>query len=154
MKRPAKPPPPRPARKKRQRLFPKPDPNPPPPPPKPPRRPNPIHNPTDQLRMTVKVMIAGGIKQSDVAQVLAISIPTLRKHYRREIDIGAAEVAARVITSIITMATTGKNFQAAKYYTQARLGWSEKITVEGQGDAMGFAKLVEVLEQRRKRPEG
>lgn len=100
----------------------------------------PPYVPTDKERLTVKVMVAGGIKQVAIAGVLGISGPTLRKHFRREINTAAAEIGAQVVHSLITMAVGQKaapgrsalppNFHAAKFYTQARMGWSEHITVD------------------------
>jgi hypothetical protein len=87
----------------------------------------------------VKVMVAGGIEQLSIAGVLGISHVTLRKYFRREIATAAAEVGAQVVSSLITMAIGQKpapgrpavapNFHAAKWYTQARMGWSEHIVV-------------------------
>lgn len=106
----------------------------------------PEYVPTEKDRLTVKVMVAGEIKQAAIAGVLGISLKTLRKHYRREIDTGAAEIGAQVVSSVITMAigrparrATDKapaqsavqpNFNAAKWYTQARMGWTEHIVVD------------------------
>jgi hypothetical protein len=99
--------------------------------------------PTDKDRLTVKIMVAGGIEQSAIALVLGISAPTLRRNFRREIDTGAAEVAGQVLAPLIAMAVGQKaapgraalpaNFNAAKYYTQARMGWSERIVVDDAG---------------------
>ena len=104
------------------------------------KRGQPPYVPTDKDRLTVKVMVAGGIEQSAIAGVLGIALKTLRKHFRREIETSAAEVAAQVVASLITMAVGQKaapgrsalppNFNAAKYYTQARMGWSERIIVD------------------------
>jgi AraC-like DNA-binding protein len=94
----------------------------------------------------VKVMVAGDIKQKDIAGVLGISRPTLRKHFRREIDTGMAEIQAQVVASLVTMAVgrparrgTDKvpaqpavpaDFRAAKWFSQARMGWTERIIVD------------------------
>jgi hypothetical protein len=117
---------------------------------------------TDKDRLTVKVMVAGGIEQVAIAGVLGISAPTLRKHFRREIQIGAAEIGAQVVTSLITMAvgkpsrrateTTAAqpaiapNVNAAKWYTQARMGWSEHIVVdEGKVSDTPMRVIVEFV---------
>jgi hypothetical protein len=90
--------------------------------------------PTDKDRDMVRVMVAGGILQTDIGKVLGISHVTLRKHFRREIDVGAAEIAGRMVQSLVTMAlgteTEQPNFNAIKWYTQAKMGWSEKVVVE------------------------
>jgi hypothetical protein len=116
----------------------------------PPSAKRPAHRPeyeaTDKDRLTVKVMVAGGIDQVAIAGVLGISKPTLRKHFRREIDTGMAEIGAQVVSSLITMAigrparratetipaqaAVLPNFNAAKWYSQARMGWTETIKLD------------------------
>lgn len=128
----------------------------------PPKRGQPPHVPTDKDRLTVKVMVAGGIEQVDIAGVLGISGPTLRKHYRREIDTGAAEIGAQVVASLVTMAVgrPGRratentaaqsaippNFHAAKWITQARMGWSEHIVIDpGKPSDTPMRVIVELV---------
>jgi hypothetical protein len=106
----------------------------------------PVYEASDKDRLTVKVMVAGGIEQTAIAGVLGISGPTLRKHFRREINTGMAEISAQVVSSLITMAigrpgrrgtdtipaqaAMPPNFNAAKWYSQARMGWQEHIIVD------------------------
>ena len=100
----------------------------------------PPYEATEKDQVTVKAMVAGGIKQAAIAAVLKISPKTLRKHFRHEINTGAAEIDGLVVKSLIQMALGQKaavgrpalppNFNAAKYYTQARMGWSERIVVD------------------------
>lgn len=94
----------------------------------------------------MKVMVAGGILHKAIAAVLGISHVTLRKHFRHEIDTAAAEIEAQVVSSLITMAigrparrasenapaqsAIPPNFNAAKWYSQARMGWTETIKVD------------------------
>lgn len=106
----------------------------------------PLYVPTDKDRLTVRVMVAGGILHNAIADVLGISHVTLRKHFRREIDTASAEIGAQVVSSLITMAigrpgrpetenapaqpAIPPNFNAAKWYSQARMGWTETIKVD------------------------
>jgi hypothetical protein len=115
----------------------------------------PAHRPpyeaTDKDRLTVKVMVAGGIEQDAIAGVLGISSVTLRKYFRREIATGAAEIGAQVVASLITLAVGQKaapgrpalaaNVQAAKWYTQARMGWQERVVVVDGGSEVDPATL-------------
>jgi hypothetical protein len=127
----------------------------------------PPYEPTDKDRLTVKVMVAGGIEQTAIAGVLGISHVTLRKYFRREIDTGAAEIGAQIVASLITMAVGQKpapgrnavtpNVNAAKWYTQARMGWSERITVVDGGTetdprTMSDADLDAEIARLRRRP--
>ncbi len=78
-------------------------------------------------------MTAGGIEQIHIAAVLGISGPTLRKHYKKEIAVGAHEANAKVVGALLTNATTGKNVIAQIWWTKTRLGWKETQTVETTG---------------------
>lgn len=120
------------------------------------KRGQPPYVPTDKDRLTVKVMIAGGIEQAAIASVLGISTPTLRKHFRREIETAAAEIGAKVVASLINMAVgqsaaPGRaalppNFNAAKWWTQARMGWSERIVVDdGKPSDQPMRVIVELV---------
>ena len=82
----------------------------------------PAHAPTKLDRDTVKVMVAGGITQADIARSRGISLPTLRKHYRAELDNGATELNTMVIVEHIKAIKRG-DFAAIKWWEQARMGW-------------------------------
>jgi len=110
----------------------------------------PSYEPSAKDRMMVGVMVAGGIDQAAISAVLGISRPTLRKHFRHEIDSASTAANAAVVASLYRMATTGRNVAAAIYWTKARMGWRERLIVQGDGDAFGFSTVVNVLEQRRK----
>ena len=118
----------------------KPAPEPAAPPPSTGKRGQPPYVATERDQVTVKTMVAGGIDQAAIAAVLKISPKTLRKHFRHEINTGAAEINGLVVKSLIQMALGQKaavgrpalppNFNAAKFYAQARMGWSERVVVD------------------------
>lgn len=117
-------------------------------PPPPRKRGQPPYAPTEKDRLTVKVMVAGGIEQLAIASVLGISGPTLRKHFRREIATASAEANAAVVASLHALAVgrparkatdnaaaqsaIPANVHAAKWWTQARMDWTEGIRVTSQ----------------------
>lgn len=92
----------------------------------------PEHIPSDKDRLTVKVMVAGGIEQIHIAGVIGISRPTLRKHYKRELAIGATEINGLVVAEHIKRIRAG-DFKAIQWWEQARMGWSETTKVETTG---------------------
>jgi hypothetical protein len=98
--------------------------------PKPAHRPE--HVPTDKTKLLVKVMIAGGIEQSNVARSLGISRPTLRKHYPDEIKSGGAQANGNVVAALYKNATGG-NVVAQIWWTKTRMGWKEQTIVENVG---------------------
>ena len=61
--------------------------------------------PGDEQRRTVEAMISYGIPQVDIARVIGIDPDTLRKHFREEIDTGAARANTRVAAFLFEQAT-------------------------------------------------
>jgi hypothetical protein len=49
----------------------------------------PVWTPTDAQRRQAETMAAYGIPEADIARVLGVSKPTLRKHCGTELDTGA-----------------------------------------------------------------
>jgi hypothetical protein len=98
---------------------------------RPPHRPP--YEPSDKDRQTVRVMVAGGIEQAHIQDVLEISKTTLRKYFRRDIETAAHIANAAVVASLHKMATAGENVHAAKFWLQARMGWQERMTVKDGG---------------------
>jgi hypothetical protein len=108
------------------------------------RRGKPLHEPTKVDRDTVTVMVAGGIAQVDIASARGISLPTLRLHYRAELDNGANQINTVVLIEHLKCIKAG-DFAAIKWWEQARCGWSEKQHLEHSGQ-IGLRDLTD--EQR------
>lgn len=93
------------------------------------------HVPSDIERRSVEAMAAVGTPQAEIAKVLEMSEKTLREHYRRELDTAAIKANARVGQSLYAMAVGDiargiePNFQAAKWWSQARMGWKAQIEI-------------------------
>jgi hypothetical protein len=118
-----------------------------PPPPPPARKPEgkPPHVPTDLDRQAVSLMVGGGIAQVDIARTRNIGLTTLRKHYRQEIETGATAIATMVILAHVKRIKAG-DFQAIKWWEQARLGWSEHVVVdEGKRSDTPMRVIVELV---------
>lgn len=92
----------------------------------------PPHAPTDQVRRQVEVMAGCGIPQMQISQVIGISDETLRKYYRRELDLGAIKANAAVAEALFQQAIGG-NTAAAIWWAKCRMGWREKTGVEHSG---------------------
>jgi hypothetical protein len=90
--------------------------------------------PTDEQRGIVKAFAAYGVQQDEIAKYLDIDPKTLRKHFRRELDVGSIEATTKVAQSLFK-AATGGNISAAIFWMKARGGWREKqeIDVTTQG---------------------
>src|SRR5215217_7351542 len=64
----------------------------------------PAHDPTDESRRMVEAMSAFGIRQAEMARVIGISCPTLRRAYRDELHVGAAKVEAKLVGNLLRLA--------------------------------------------------
>jgi len=116
---------------------------PPAPPPKRPPGP-PTHVPTAADRQTVSIMAAGGIAQEDIARARGLSPKTLRKHYRHELQTGATTLNTVAIIEHVKKIRAG-DFQAIKWWQQARMGWSEHIVVEDKPSDTPMRVIVELV---------
>lgn len=86
----------------------------------------PPHVPTDMQRRLVEVLAAQGIPQSHISGTLGIDGKTLRRRYRRELDIGAAKLEAALALRLLDIAG-GKSAVALKaiiFLLRSRFGWS------------------------------
>lgn len=90
------------------------------------RRGRPDHVPTDQTRGQVQILAIAGNKQEVIAMVVGISLPTLRKHYRRELDTAVPLATAAVVHNLHKIATSrGQGAVAAAIYWMKTHGWKE-----------------------------
>lgn len=89
----------------------------------------PSYKPTDKNRDLVKMLAGLGIKEADIARVLEISEPTLRKHFRRELDIGITMAVANVGQSLYLNATKKMNVTAQIFFLKTKGGWRETAQV-------------------------
>ncbi|MER9567111.1 hypothetical protein [Mesorhizobium sp. M0571] len=87
----------------------------------------PAHEPTETSRRFVEALAGIAVSQAEIATALAITLPTLRKHYRRELDRGAATVEARLVGHLWRIAggNDGTALRAVMFALRCRFGWSE-----------------------------
>lgn len=88
----------------------------------------PAFQPTKEMRESVEMMVAAGIAQDDIAGCLSISDVTLRKHFADEIAYGATRINQGVVKKLVELVGKG-DFNAIKFWLQARMGWSDKTTL-------------------------
>lgn len=87
----------------------------------------PRYEPTEKERAQCRTLAGLGIPQTDIAIVLQISEPTLRLHFRRELDAGAIEANAKVAASLFRAATDDRrpSVVAQIFWLKVRAGWSD-----------------------------
>ncbi|KAJ4851830.1 hypothetical protein [Xylella fastidiosa] len=91
--------------------------------------------PTAESRVSVKTLTSYGIPHDHIALVMQISAPTLRKHYRHELDTGKIEATIKVAKSLFGMAThkTRPHAGAGIFWMKVHAGWRETERVEVSG---------------------
>jgi len=95
--------------------------------------------PTDEQRRTVRAMVAYGVPQTEIANVIDVNKRTLEKHFRKEIDAATAEANAKVAQALYHNAVNG-NVGAQCFWLKTRAGWRENHRVEHAGDGGGPVK--------------
>jgi hypothetical protein len=89
------------------------------------------HKPTAQTREKVRVLSCYST-QDTIAKLMGLDKKTLRKHYRKELDHGKAEIDQLAVGLIVSLIREGDR-TAAIYYTKARMGWREGQVLEVTG---------------------
>lgn len=93
---------------------------------------NPPHVPTEENRKIVKALVAYGVVQDDIAKQLDVSVDTLQRHYRREIDTSANEANAKVAERLFKKCMDGDTTSLI-FWLKTRAKWSETHKHEHTG---------------------
>jgi hypothetical protein len=85
------------------------------------------HDPTDKDRRQVESMASYGIPELDIARVIGISPPTLRKWYSYELETGHIKANSMVAQSLYQKAMgSGQGaVTACIFWLKVRAGWVE-----------------------------
>ncbi|WP_244424588.1 hypothetical protein [Methylobacterium nodulans] len=85
------------------------------------------YEPTAENRKMVQAMVSYGIRQEEIATALGISTVTLRKHFRRELDVGETLANAAVANALFKAATGGgpQKVTAQIFWLKTRAKWKE-----------------------------
>lgn len=102
----------------------------------------PAYEADEKTRAQVKMLAAMGIPDYDIAKVIGISRPTMRKYYMAELETGHIEANAQVAQSLFKQATNKDkpNVSAAIFWLKCRAEWRE----DGK-EEMGKKEAREVL---------
>lgn len=87
----------------------------------------PQHNPTGMTRRMVEILAAEALPQAVICSLVGVDPKTLRRHYREELDRGAAMVEAKLILHLHRIAggRDGTALKAIAFMLQCRFGWSQ-----------------------------
>lgn len=90
------------------------------------------HKPTDETRHIVAMAYLNGCTQDVVAGMMGISVPTLWKHYKKELEFGSDERNAKVAAALFHNAMSG-DVRAQMFWMKTRAGWRETNNLELSG---------------------
>jgi hypothetical protein len=99
------------------------------------------HKPSSDSKSQVSALSGFGIPQAEVAKFLDISKPTLRKHYRDELNQGGTTANVKVIKSLFDNAVLHNNVAAQIFWAKVRCGWSETSIHQHTGADGGSIKV-------------
>ena len=82
------------------------------------------HKPTEKQIGEATAYAVVGVPHHDIARLLGVSIKTLLKYYRDEMDMGKVRANAQVAKSLFSSATSG-NLGAQCFWLKCQAGWRE-----------------------------
>ena len=114
----------------------------------------PSHEPTDKNRAVARALSGYGIPQDQIAAEIGVSVPTLCKYYREDLDAGLRQANAQVAKSLFKKATGdgSQSVTAAIFWAKCRMGWVDRTGVEITGkDGEPVQLAVETARDRVER---
>jgi hypothetical protein len=121
------------------------------------------YEPTDEVRAKVRLWAAVGTTQEVIASELGISVDTLTRYYRAELDEASARGVANVAANLYTKAMAG-DVTSMIFYLKTRGRWREKpsagddenpfvMRVDGAVDPLDAAMELAKRAARAKKPD-
>lgn len=109
----------------------------------------PEHVPVEGNRAMVRILVAAGLSQEEIAKHLGINRKTLSKHYADDIEtgwVGKMYDAAQTVFDEMTSKTSDKRLDAAKFFLSRRGRglWSEQKNVEISGPNGGAIPVAQI----------
>ena len=111
------------------------------------------HEPTDKTRDKARLLSRYGVPQEQIAADIGVSLPTLHKYYRQELDKGMMEANSLVAESLFKKARGDgpQSVTAAIFWLKARAGWRDTHAVELTGKDGGPIRTEAEQESARDR---
>jgi hypothetical protein len=113
----------------------------------------PPHEPTDAQRLTVVGGILNGYSQEQLAKVMGISVETLVKYYKAELDGGIESIVSEAAGSMVSLMRGEdpvEKFKAARYLLNTKGRWRtadslarDKQDGEGGGPPVLLVELID-----------
>ena len=98
------------------------------------------HEPTEKTRAEVAALVSFGNTQEEIAGFIGISIDTLERYYRDELDNSVVRANAKVAAKLFRKAIDGDDIKAQIFWLKTRARWREKDDASSVSD-----KIVEAI---------
>jgi hypothetical protein len=110
----------------------------------------PEYEKSEESIKTVEALSIAGVPQKIISQILKISEPTLRKHFRNELDTSKARANAVISQALFKNAKNG-NVAAQIFWLKTQAGWRETNHYEltGKDGEKLFDEPKQLIEIRR-----
>lgn len=117
----------------------------------------PKHQPTDATRQTVQLHVMVGSRQEVIAEILGISVDTLYRHYKAEMDT-AREKANASIGGALYKKAMGGDTTAIIFWLKTRARWKETVDISNEDGSLKpgvtQAAVLAALAKIHERDEG
>jgi len=110
---------------------------------------------TEAMRGQVRSYAARGTPQEDIAKLIGCDAKTLRKHFRKELDLGMAEANAAMCGYLFAAAAAG-NVAAQIFWMKTRMHLREREPPQDEipgTDAGSSSQVVILLPDNSRDPE-
>jgi hypothetical protein len=91
----------------------------------------PPHKPTDATRQTVSLHATVGTRQEVIAEILGISVDSLQRHYRSELDTSREKANASVGGALFKKAMSGDTASMI-FWMKTRARWRETVDISNE----------------------
>lgn len=112
------------------------------------------HVPTEESRKQVEACSGWGLRHEHIATLLGITDKTLRRAYRKELDLGKAKASSNIGKTIYEQAIKGDRTMLI-WWSKTQMGWRETVQVttppgEALVSATGEAEYLAAYHARLK----
>lgn len=100
------------------------------------------HKVTDKTKAEVSALVSFGITQAEIATFLGISVDTLDRRYRLELDTAVTRANATVARALYNKAVKENDLTAQIFWLKTRGRWRERDDPEKDEMRIMLARLV------------
>lgn len=92
------------------------------------------HEPNDVQRNTVMMHTLLGTPKQQIAKLIGIALPTLKKQYKEELELGQSKANATVAGKLYNKAVNSNDTTAQIFWLKTQAGWNEQQNIKWEAD--------------------